>query len=548
MRLAVTKATVLGLVPHSSHFRGRAFASAPLSLISLARVMSDTSSSAAVSAAAAARSAEEAGAAAADAVVVAIPASTASPQSPRPTLHVNTSADDVPAISTPKSSDSSTVVAAAAAAAAGVGASGLSAAGSAAAGGGSTPGYTASPRAAGPPVALIPSTPMSVFEAARKSPEFIRSQPEQLQGYYEAQNRVIDRLLLTRTDVGERQQAKNMKRLKQELEYILTGDEDDKPEDGEQDSVASSKDTCGVQLAITLSFYANVLLFIIKIFAAVWSGSLAVVSSAVDSALDLLSGSIIYFSTRAATIYSIAKYPIGRGRLEPLSVVVFSSVMGMTSLVLIKEGVQIITDGYTSSHPEIKVDGVSWGVISSVVGVKFLLFLFCVGFRNRSPSAAALAQDHINDTITNALTLVAVGVTTANPDAWVVDPVFAILFAFYILYVWVRTGKEQINRISGRSAAPEAVNFFTIVAYNHDPRILQVDTVRIYYSGTRFLAEVDIVLPHDMELREAHDIGEALQKKIEEFPQVERAFVHLDWESEHDPGSEHVIKGPTGDD
>lgn len=42
-----------------------------------------------------------------------------------------------------------------------------------------------------------------------------------------------------------------------------------------------------------------------------------------------------------------------------------------------------------------------------------------------------------------------------------------------------------------------------------------------------------------MSLREAHDIGESLQMKIESLPMVERAFVHLDFETTHKP--EHDV-------
>ena len=51
-----------------------------------------------------------------------------------------------------------------------------------------------------------------------------------------------------------------------------------------------------------------------------------------------------------------------------------------------------------------------------------------------------------------------------------------------------------------------------------------VDTVRAYHFGERFLVEVDIVLPEDMPLRKTHDIGEALQIKLEALAEVERAF------------------------
>jgi divalent metal cation (Fe/Co/Zn/Cd) transporter len=60
-----------------------------------------------------------------------------------------------------------------------------------------------------------------------------------------------------------------------------------------------------------------------------------------------------------------------------------------------------------------------------------------------------------------------------------------------------------------------------------------------FHFGTRFLVEIDVVLPPTMSLHEAHDIGETLQQKIERLDEVERAFVHLDYETTHNPKSEH---------
>jgi len=48
-------------------------------------------------------------------------------------------------------------------------------------------------------------------------------------------------------------------------------------------------------------------------------------------------------------------------------------------------------------------------------------------------------------------------------------------------------------------------------------------------------------LPEEMSLKEAHNIGEALQQKLEKFPRVERAFVHIDYEIDHNPHEEHKL-------
>ena len=58
-------------------------------------------------------------------------------------------------------------------------------------------------------------------------------------------------------------------------------------------------------------------------------------------------------------------------------------------------------------------------------------------------------------------------------------------------------------------------------------------------SFITLLKQVDIELPEDLPLKEAHAIGESLQEKLEKLPEVERAFVHLDFECEHKP--EHVV-------
>jgi divalent metal cation (Fe/Co/Zn/Cd) transporter len=57
--------------------------------------------------------------------------------------------------------------------------------------------------------------------------------------------------------------------------------------------------------------------------------------------------------------------------------------------------------------------------------------------------------------------------------------------------------------------------------------ILKIDTVRAFYFGSSYLVEVDIVLPEDMLLKQAHDIGEALQTKIEDLPEVERVCLTI---------------------
>lgn len=71
----------------------------------------------------------------------------------------------------------------------------------------------------------------------------------------------------------------------------------------------------------------------------------------------------------------------------------------------------------------------------------------------------------------------------------------------------------------------------------HSPEIQQIDTVRAYYCGPRLIAEVDVVMSKDERVEVAHDVAEALQIKLEKLPSVERAYVHIDYETSHKPVS-----------
>ena len=112
--------------------------------------------------------------------------------------------------------------------------------------------------------------------------------------------------------------------------------------------------------------------------------------------------------------------------------------------------------------------------------------------------------------------------------------------ALYTINTWARTVIENVWSLIGRSAPPEFLAKLTYLIWNHHEEIKHIDTVRAYTFGNHYFVEVDIVLPGDMVLNKAHDIGEDLQEKLEQLPEVERAFVHIDFEFSHRP--EHKSK------
>ena len=105
--------------------------------------------------------------------------------------------------------------------------------------------------------------------------------------------------------------------------------------------------------------------------------------------------------------------------------------------------------------------------------------------------------------------------------------------------MYVLTG--NVKNLIGHTASTSFLQKITFIAVNHHPDIKFIDTVRAFHFGINFLVEVDIVLDENMPLNKAHDVGESLQKRIELLDEVERCFVHLDYEYLHDPKGEHKL-------
>ncbi|KAI5007237.1 hypothetical protein ZWY2020_047185 [Hordeum vulgare] len=298
----------------------------------------------------------------------------------------------------------------------------------------------------------------------------------------------------------------------------------------EREQVARSE-----TLAIRLSNIANMVLFAAKVYASVRSGSLAIIASTLDSLLDLLSGFILWFTAFSMQTPNPYRYPIGKKRMQPLGILVFASVMATLGLQIILESTRsLLSDGgefsLTNEQEKWVVD-----IMLSVTLVKLALALYCRTFTNEI--VKAYAQDHIFDVITNIIGLVAA--LLANYFEGWIDPVGAIILAIYTIRTWSMTVLENVHSLVGQSASPEYLQKLTYLCWNHHKAVRHIDTVRAYTFGSHYFVEVDIVLPAGMPLKEAHDIGEALQEKLERLPEIERAFVHLDYEFTHRP--EHAL-------
>ncbi len=284
-----------------------------------------------------------------------------------------------------------------------------------------------------------------------------------------------------------------------------------------------------VRWAVHASLCANVLLSIASAYAAIRSGSLAVLASLVDTLLDLISQVVLSVAEHCMRKPSDEHYPAGRSRIEPVGVIIVSVIMGVAALELLRAsvGTMVMALAY-HKLPVLDMEPVTIVIMCVAVGTKVALYLYSSTLAPISGTAEALAEDHKNDIMTNSFSVISSTVAHYFPKAWFVDPVGAILISCLIFYNWLHVGMDHASKIVGLSAPPETLEHITELAAQHHAQ-LELDIIRAYHFGPNFLVELEVVLPWDMSVKEAHDIALSLQQKVEQQSFVERCFVHVDY-------------------
>lgn len=193
------------------------------------------------------------------------------------------------------------------------------------------------------------------------------------------------------------------------------------------------KEARNAKWAININVVANIILLIAKIVAAFSSGSLSLIASLVDSALDLLC-TLIVWTTNKLVQWRLGslerKFPVGRKRLEPLGILVFSIIMVISFLQILQESVEKIIPlkGEATALPLIAV-----GALLGTVVIKGIIWFGCI--KIKTTQVQALAQDCKTDVIFNTLSLLFPFIGN-KANVWWLDPAGAGLLSLFIIYDW----------------------------------------------------------------------------------------------------------------
>lgn len=331
-------------------------------------------------------------------------------------------------------------------------------------------------------------------------------QARRVASFYEAQNDTIERLLKS---VEEHRASARQEQGDDQLKF---------------------------RIAVWGSFAANVVLAVLQMYGAVSSGSLSLFTTMADSIFDPMSNITLILSNRAVRRVDPSRFPSGKARLETVGNIVFCFLMTAVSFILIAFSIRELAEHAGGEVNKFHLPSVIAVVVA--FATKLALFLYTWSIKDRYSQVRILWLDHRNDLLINGFgILTSVG---GSKLVWWIDPSGAIVLSIIVSWNWLRTAFAEFLLLVGVVASVEVQQLITYVCLTHSPAIRQIDTVRAYHSGPRLIAEVDIVMDPEATLQDTHDVAEELQFKLESLPDVERAYVHVDYETTHKP--EHAYK------
>ncbi|MCJ1350785.1 MAG: hypothetical protein MMC33_000766 [Icmadophila ericetorum] len=280
-----------------------------------------------------------------------------------------------------------------------------------------------------------------------------------------------------------------------------------------------------VTVAIYINIAANALLLCGKIAVIVLTSSLSVLASLVDAALDFLSTAIIWTTTKLISRQDRYAYPVGRSRLEPIGVLVFSVIMITSFAQVALQCLNRLTSGDTNV---VELGIPSIAIMASTVLIKFGCWLWCRLIKNSS--VQALAQDAMTDVVFNTFSII-FPIIGYYLRLWPLDALGGLFLSLYVIISWSTTTFRHIRNLTGFTSTADERNILLYLTMRFAKTIHQIQSLQAYHVGDKLNVEVDIVLDESMTLRDSHDLGESLQYVLESVPTVERAFVHLDYDA-----------------
>jgi cation diffusion facilitator family transporter len=290
-----------------------------------------------------------------------------------------------------------------------------------------------------------------------------------------------------------------------------------------------------------LSIASNTALILLKVVAGTVTGSVAILTEALHSMIDLVASVVAFFSVRKADEPADDEHHYGHEKIEHMAAAIEGMLILVGSGVIVFEAVRRLASGG-------EVDQLGFGITVIAVSIAVNLAVSSYLFRRaRATQSAALAADaeHLRtDMVSSVGVLVGLVLVQVTDASWV-DPVVALLVA-----AWISVAGLKILLGASRVLIDEALPQEEIDAIREEiiafgPRgVRGFHALRARHAGARRYVDLHVQFAAGTSLEDAHETSHELQDAIRGRLGGADVLIHLEPEDRVRPGHEVVPEGP----
>jgi cation diffusion facilitator family transporter len=294
----------------------------------------------------------------------------------------------------------------------------------------------------------------------------------------------------------------------------------------------------GKSRAATVSILSNSGLIVLKVIAGVLTGSVAIITEAVHSAIDLMASLVAYFSIRKAEEPADESHPYGHEKVENLAAAIEGLLIVLGAAVIIFEAVRRL-----GHPPELEHIAIGIAVIAFSVAVNLSVsaYLYRRARETESPALEGDAAHLRTDAFTSIGVLVAlalIAITGVNE----LDAAVALAVAVAIVFTGVRLVSRS-SRVLVDEALPEDELSAVADAISDygAPEVIGFHKLRARRAGSSRYIDMHVQFRRGTSLERAHQLSHELQQAIKERVRDADVLIHLEPE---DAASRHPASDP----
>lgn len=276
-----------------------------------------------------------------------------------------------------------------------------------------------------------------------------------------------------------------------------------------------------MQLVLAIS----VLLTGIKFFAYYITHSNSILTDALESIVNLLTGAFALFSLYYASKPKDEDHPYGHGKIEHLSAGFEGGMIVLAGSAMIYEGINALI-----KKPEIhEADkGIYLTVIAGAVNLFLGRYLVRKGKKEHSPALQGEGKHLMSDAWSSVA--IVVSLTLVYFTKWYyVDYIVSILMGIYILLEGFKTLRDSVNDLLDKADFEKINHLIDLLNKNRKTEWIDVHNLRVLKYGETLHVDCHITLPWYQSLEESHTQVDSVEQLIKkDFDRDIEFFIHAD--------------------